>query len=181
MARAINARLTWIPVTLGLALAAVMAGTGRSTAQTPEPMDQARTEEVVGAYLETLMGNGPIGDYYAEDIVVNLMDVNQQIVGRDAAVAAIVEFHQVAFAAELEIQTFLAGPGIAYAEIVFGGTHTGDFAGIPATGREVRVPYVAVVELAGDQITSINLYGPSAGLVQQLTAEETPTAGTPAS
>ena len=149
--------------------------------QTPEVMSQQRTEEVMGAYINALMNNEPIGEFFADDIVVTMVDVGQEIVGRDAAEAAIVDFHQVAFAAELEIRSFIAGPGITYAEVVFGGTHTGDFGGIPATGREVSVPYAVVSELSSDQITSIRLYGPTSGLIQQITAEGTPAITTPAS
>ena len=62
----------------------------------------------------------------------------------------------------------------AAVRFVLHGTHTGDFFGIPATGREVRVPYVAVWALAGDKITALRLYGPASGLMQQLTAPATP-------
>lgn len=175
MAQGFIARRTWLPITVGLSLAAgVIAGARGLTAQTPEPMTQARTEAVMGAYVDALLGNGPFADYFADDIVVTLVDLGQEIVGRDAAEAAIVDFHQVAFAAAPEVRTFIAGPGIAYAEVIFVATHTGDFAGIPATGREVNVPYVAVWELSGDKITALRLYGPASGLVQQLTAEATP-------
>jgi len=180
MARRINTNRTWIAFTFGLAMVgSVFAGSRGLTAQTPEPMTQARTEEVMGAYVDALLSNGAFADYFADDVVVTFVDLGQEIVGRDAAEAAIVDFHQVAFAAAPEVQTFIAGPGIAYAEVNFLGTHTGDFAGIPATGREVSVPYVAVWELSGDKITALRLYGPASGLVQQLTTEGTPAPGTP--
>lgn len=181
MAPRITRKRTGIPLTLGLALAAVVVADSRGlTAQTPEAMTQARTEEVMGAYVDALLSNGPFADYFADDVVVTFVDVGQEIVGRDEAEAAIIDFHQVAFAAAPEVQTFIAGPGIAYAEVLFVATHTGDFAGIPATGREVSVPYAAVWELSGDKITALRLYGPASGLVQQLTAEGTPAPGTPA-
>ena len=60
--------------------------------------------------------------------------------------------------------------GIASAEAVFVGTHISEFAGIPATGRDVRVPYAVFWELEEGQITSLTLYGPMSGIIQQLTA-----------
>ncbi len=175
MARSIRTNQAWIAFTLGLAMAgSAVAGSRGRTAQAPKPMTQERTEEVMGAYVDALLGNGPFAEYFADDIVVTLVDVGHQIDGRDAAKAAIIDFHRVAFAATLELQTFIAGSGFAYAEMHFRGTHTGDFFGIPATGREVNAPYVAVWELSGDKITALRLYGPASGLVQQLTAEATP-------
>jgi len=175
MTRSIRANQAWIAFTFGLAMAGnAVAGSRGQKDQTSKPMTRERTEEVMGAYIDALLSNGPFAKYFADDIVVTMVDVNQEIVGRDAAEAAIVDFHQVAFAAAPEVQTFIAGSGIAYAEMHFLGTHTGDFFGIPATGREVNVPYVAVWELSGDKITALRLYGPASGLVQQLTAEATP-------
>jgi steroid delta-isomerase-like uncharacterized protein len=156
------------------AFAETVAATGATATQAPERMSRWRTEEVMREYLAALLGNGPFANSFADDIVVTLVDVGQEIVGREAAEAAIVNFHQVAFAAKPEVKTFTAGSGIAWAELVLVGTHTGDFVGIPATGRSVRVPYVAVYDLADDKITALRLYGPAAGLVQQLTASESP-------
>jgi steroid delta-isomerase-like uncharacterized protein len=137
-------------------------------------MSAERTGEVMEAYLAALDSNGAFADSFADDIVVTFVDIGQEIVGSEVAEASIVDFHQVAFDATIEVQTFTAGPGIACAEVIFSGTHTGDFAGIPATGREVRVPYVAVAELADDRITAIRLYGPASGIIQQLTTTATP-------
>ena len=59
------------------------------------------------------------------------------------------------------------------------GTHTGEFAGIPATGKEVAVPYAVFYDVADGQITALRIHGFASGLVAALTAEATPTAGTP--
>jgi predicted ester cyclase len=148
----------------------VLWGAYGVTAQTPEPMSAERTVEVMEAYIAALTSNGAFADYFDDDIVGMFMDIGQEVVGKDAAEAAIVDFHTVAFDATIEVQTFTAVPGIAYAEVVFSGPHTGEFAGIPATGREVSVPYVVVAELSNDLITTLRLYGPTTGIIQQLTA-----------
>jgi steroid delta-isomerase-like uncharacterized protein len=144
------------------------------TTRKHEPMTRARTDTVMREYLAALLSAGPFAGYFADDIVVTFTDLGQEIVGREEAARMITGFHQVAFDSALDIRSITAGPGIAIAEIVFSGTHTGDFLGIPSTGREVRVPYVAVWELAADQITALRLYGPATGLIQQLTAGESP-------
>jgi predicted ester cyclase len=182
MSHSYRTQRTVLMLILGLVLVGCVFATPHGHAgQTPEVMTQQRTEEVMGAYMKALVNNEPVGGFFADDIVVTMVDVGQEIVGRDAAEAAIVDFHQVAFASELELRSLIIGPGIAYAEVVFGGTHTGDFVGIPATGREVSVPYAVVSELSNDQITAIRLYGPAAGLIQQITGEGTPATSTPAS
>jgi len=137
------------------------------------PMTRARTSEVLREYITALLSKGPASAYFADDIVVTLVDLDQQFVGREAVEQAVINLHQLAFTAAPEVSQFIVGSGIASAEIVFTGTHTGDFHGIPATGREVRVPYVAVWELADDKIAAIRLYGPASGLIQQVTANVT--------
>jgi len=146
---------------------------GSETRATTERMSRARTEEVMREYLAALLGSGPFAIHLASNVTMTLVDVGQVVAGRDAVEQAIVNFHHEAFAAQPEVQTFTAGAGIAFAEIVFVGQHIGDFVGIPATGRDVRVPYVAAYDLADDRITALRLYGPASGLVQQVTASET--------
>ena len=64
--------------------------------------------------------------------------------------------------------------------MVFVGTHTGDFAGIPASGKQVAVPYSVFYDLADGKITALRIYGFATGLVAALTAEATPASGTSA-
>jgi len=63
----------------------------------------------------------------------------------------------------------LADEGQAAIEPDFAGTHTGEFAGVQATGRTVRVPYCAVYDLRGDKIARLRMYFPVSLLVEQLT------------
>jgi predicted ester cyclase len=75
---------------------------------------------------------------------------------------------------------FDASGGTASTELVFVGTHTGDFAGIPASGKQVAVPYAAFYDLADGMITALRIHGFATGLVAALTAEATPAPGTTA-
>jgi predicted ester cyclase len=109
------------------------------------------------------------------------MDTGQEVAGRQAVVDTIVALHQQMFEAQPEVMGSIVGEGKAAVELVFVGTHTGEFAGIAPTGRDVRVPYAAFYDLAAGQITAIRLFGFASGLVMQLTAPGTPVAGTPTS
>lgn len=168
-----NVRLTQVlkPLVLMLPVVARPLMSTAGTAVTPEPMTRARTEEVLREYIAELLANGSFAGYLDDAIEMTLVDLGQVITGREATEQAIINFHQVAFAASPEIRNITFGPGVAHAELVFVGTHTGEFAGIPATGRQVSVPYVAAYDLAGDKITALRLYGPASGLVQQITAD----------
>ena len=64
----------------------------------------------------------------------------------------------------------LAADGAAYLEADFVGTHIAEFAGIPATGAKVRVPYCVAYDIEGDHITALRGYLPLGVLVGQLQA-----------
>jgi predicted ester cyclase len=133
-------------------------------------MTQPETESVLSEYLDALISGGDFARFFADQIVVTLIDLDQRISGRQAAQDAITQAHCVAFDAKVAFSSVVVGAGIASAEAVFVGTHISDFAGIPATGRDVRVPYAVFWELEEGQITSLKLYGPMSGIIQQLTA-----------
>ena len=78
--------------------------------------------------------------------------------------------HEGAFDARMELKNLLADDGKAAIEADFVGTHTGEFAGIPATGRDVRVPYSVVYELRGGQISALRIYFPMSLLIEQLSS-----------
>lgn len=52
----------------------------------------------------------------------------------------------------------------------FVGTHIGEFAGIPATGREVRVPLTVLYDVSEEGITEGRIYMQAAVMMQQLGA-----------
>jgi predicted ester cyclase len=61
---------------------------------------------------------------------------------------------------------------MAEAEADFVAKHTGEFAGIAATGREVTMPYCVVYDLADEKITALRLYFPTDVLLHQIGAKE---------
>ena len=146
----------------------------------PSAMSIEETQEVVDAYFAALVAREDIAPYFSDDVVAELVDVGQRIEGRDEVVATIVELHEQTFDASPQLTSAVIGEGSAALELVFVGTHTGDFAGIPATGMQVAVPYAAFYDVADGQITALRIHGFATGLVAALTAEAPPTTGTTA-
>ena len=79
-------------------------------------------------------------------------------------------FHEIAFDAQPEFADVIAGERGAAVEWVFVGTHTGEFAGVPASGNAVRVPYSAFYDVDDDRITAIRLYFSLEQLIGQISA-----------
>ncbi|MCE7988799.1 MAG: hypothetical protein DYG89_47190 [Caldilinea sp. CFX5] len=106
----------------------------------------------------------------AEDVVFTTMATGQEHQGRDAVLGMLNYFYHVAFDATAITRVTLFGENNAMVEGEFVGKHIGEFAGIPATGKEVRVPLCVVYDLANDQITRGRVYFEMPALLQQLGA-----------
>ena len=144
----------------------------------PSAMSIEETQAVMDAYLAALVAREDIAPYFSDDVAFELVDVGQRVEGRDEVVDAIVELHEQTFDAHPEVTNLVIGEGTAAVEVVFVGTHTGDFAGIPATGMQVAVPYAVFYDLADSKITTLRIYGFATGLVAALTAEAAPASTT---
>jgi predicted ester cyclase len=157
---------------------------GPTSAQVSSPaagaMSLEETQAVMDAYLAALVAREDIAPFFSDDIVLELVDVGQQIQGREAVAGGIVELHQQSFDARPELTNLIVGEGTAAIEAVFVGTHTGEFAGIPATGTEVAVPYAVFYDLANGEITALRIHGFATGVVAALTVEATPEGGSSA-
>jgi steroid delta-isomerase-like uncharacterized protein len=145
----------------------------------PSAMSIEETQAVMDAYFDALVAREDIAPYFSDDVFFELVDVGQRVEGRDEVVAAIVELHQQTFDAHPELTNLVIGEGMAAVEAVFVGTQMEDFAGIPASGQQVAVPYAVFYDLADGKITALHIHGLATGLVAALTAETTPTSTAP--
>ncbi|MGH2535735.1 MAG: ester cyclase [Thermomicrobiales bacterium] len=133
-------------------------------------MTVERTRATMTAYLEALVGNGAYGALLAPDATLTMMESGEVTRGRDAVADLIACMHARAFAATMEIISLVVDERRAMIEAVFIGKHTGEFAGIAPTGREVRLPYAVAYDLDGDAsaITALRMYLSLDALVQQI-------------
>jgi predicted ester cyclase len=152
-------------------------GSAASSNATP-PMSVEQTRTTMRAYLDALLADGDFGAYFADNVTMTIVNSGDATTGREAVVQAITYLHQVAFTAHPEIKNLVVGADIAALEAVFVGTHTGEFAGIPASGCTVRVDYSVYYELADGKITALRIYELVDGLLRQLQRVATTSGGT---
>ena len=149
-------------------------------AGSPSATRREETRTVIDAYLAALVARKDIAPFFSDDVVLELVDVGQRIQGRAAVAGAIIGWQQQSFDARPELRSVIVGEGTAAIEAVFVGTQIGEFAGIPASGKHVAVPYAVFYDVTNGKITALRIYGFVSGMVAQLTADATPAAGTPA-
>ncbi len=131
-------------------------------------MSVQQARKTLQQYLEALLARGDYGRFFARDMQFAVMGTDQQTRGAEAAEQAIRFLHETAFDAQPEIINLVVDEHGAAAEAVFVGTHTGEFAGIKASGGAVRVSYSVFYELEGDRITALRIYMPMEQLVAQV-------------
>ncbi len=104
----------------------------------------------------------------ADDVVFTIMATGQEHHGREGVLGMLSYFYHIAFDAGAEPRTTIFGESNATWEGDFIGTHIGEFAGIPATGKDVRVPLCVVYDLENGQIKRGRIYFEMPALLQQL-------------
>ena len=104
----------------------------------------------------------------ADDVAFTIMATGQEHRGPKGVLQMLDYFYRVAFAADAEIENTIFADGKAAVEAQFVGRHIGEFAGIPATNKQVRVPLCVVYDLTGDRISRGRVYFEMPALLQQL-------------
>ena len=128
------------------------------------------TRRVMEAYFEDLIGRGAYKRHFADDVVITIQGTEQRAEGPDGVEGLIDYFHLEAFDALPELKNTLFADDRAVAEFDFVGEHVGEFAGMAATGRAVRVPYCVVYDLRAGKIGALRIYLPMNVLMEQLGA-----------
>ncbi len=104
----------------------------------------------------------------AKDVVFTVMATGQEHHGPEAVLGMLTYFYHVAFDAKAVTHLALFGETNAMVEGDFVGKHIGEFAGIPATGKDVNVPLCVVYDLENDLIKHGRVYFEMPALLQQL-------------
>jgi steroid delta-isomerase-like uncharacterized protein len=104
----------------------------------------------------------------AEDVVFTIMATGNEQKSPEGVLQMLNYFYRIAFEATAEMKNFVVADGKAVSEWDFVGKHTGEFAGIPATGKDVRVPLCVVYDLENDQIKRGRVYFEMPVLMAQL-------------
>lgn len=104
----------------------------------------------------------------AKDVVFTLMATGDENKGPDSVMGMLNYFYHIAFDATAEPRTMVFGEDNAVGEFDFVGKHIGEFAGIPATGKDVRIPLCVVYDLEGDKIKRGRIYLETPVLLKRL-------------
>lgn len=106
----------------------------------------------------------------ADDVVFTAMATGDQHRGVEGVRRMLDHVYHQAFDARAETRHRLYTEDHAVLEADFVGTHTGTFAGIAATGRQVRVPLCVVYDLRDGRILRGRVYLEIPVLLRQLGA-----------
>ena len=135
-------------------------------------MSVDETRQVVGEYLDALLGGGDFGAFFADDVRWTTMETGDVISGRDAVRGFIVALHTELFDASPVFGRVVCDDGAAALEATFVGKHIAEFAGVGATGADVRLPYSVFYEIEAGKISALRAYFPITSLVAQLTSHD---------
>jgi predicted ester cyclase len=131
-------------------------------------IEAART--TMTSYLEALIARGDFAQYLTSDVTFQMMWTDQEAHSREAVEGMIRYFHSEAFDARPELKCLLVDGERAAVEIDFVARHIAEFAGRPATGKHVRMPYTVIYDLEGDRIKALRIYMSMDELLRQIDA-----------
>lgn len=128
-------------------------------------MSVDRTREVMSRYWDSDHRDVSM---MADDVVFQHMATGDEHRGPDGVLLMLDYMYRQAFDARAEVRSRICGDDQAVLEAEFVGRHIGEFAGIPATGRSVRVPLCVVYDLEADKIKRGRVYIELPVLMRQL-------------
>jgi steroid delta-isomerase-like uncharacterized protein len=131
-------------------------------------MPDDTTSTTIRSYLDALVARGDFADYFTPDVTLETVGTGQQLQGKAAVQEFINWLHTQAFDARPKVKTIITGDRQAALEADFVGVHTGEFLGMPPTGKSVTVPYCVMYDVRDDKIAALRIYMPMELLTQQL-------------
>jgi predicted ester cyclase len=127
-----------------------------------------RTRETILAFITDVRNRGPFGRHFASDVILNAESTNGAIAGREAVEGRIRKFLEQTFDAHPEIKLTLINDNQVILEADLVGSHQGEFRGIAATGRKIRIPCGMIFDLREGEITALRGHINLDQLLQQI-------------
>jgi len=132
-------------------------------------MEMTATVEETRRVMEAYGGSRDTA-LIAPDAVFVDSATGRQYVGREAIASLLRTLYHDAFDARVEGASLVIAPGKAVLEGHLVGIHVGEFAGVPASGIEVRIPLVVAYDIADGLIQRGRVHLQVASLLQQVEA-----------
>jgi steroid delta-isomerase-like uncharacterized protein len=123
------------------------------------------TREAITKYLNSKHSDVSM---MADDVVFTHMATGEEHHGPEGVLQMLHYFYHIAFDADAVTRNTIFADGKAVLEADFVGKHIGEFAGISATNKQVRVPLCVVYDVENDQIKRGRVYFEMPVLLQQL-------------
>lgn len=115
----------------------------------------ATTRDVIQRYLDSDHGDTRA---MAPDVVFRLMATGDEYRTPDGVQGLLEFFYHQAFDATAERTRLVVDGGTAVFEGFVVGRHTGEFAGVAATGKQVRIPLAVVYDVRDGAIVEGRVY-----------------------
>jgi len=130
-------------------------------------MSVEEAREVFTRYAES--GHSDVS-MMAPDVVFRVMATGQEFRTPAGVLGMLNWFYHGAFEARADTKNMLVGEGVVAIEADFIGRHTGEFAGVPATGKEINVPFTVWYALRDGQIVEGRIYWETPAFLAQVGA-----------
>lgn len=124
-----------------------------------------KTREAMTRYLES---NHTDLSMMADDVVFTNMATGEEHKGPEEVLKMLNYVYHVAFDADAELKNLIVEGNNAVLEAEIVGKHIGEFAGVPATNKDVRIPLCVVYDFENDQIKRARIYFEVPALMKQL-------------
>ena len=130
----------------------------------------ARNKARVGEFLDRVLTGGDIeatGDYFERDMVEEVPFPGQGP-GLDGLKETLIRIRSAFPDSNWTVEEQIAEGDKVLSRFVWSGTHQGEFLGIPATHRPIRVWGMVIDRFAGEKIVSTRILMDTFGMMMQL-------------
>jgi steroid delta-isomerase-like uncharacterized protein len=128
-------------------------------------MSVESTRKIITKYIESKHSDLSV---MAKDVIFTHMATGDEHRGPEGVQQMLNFMYHTAFDADAEVKNLIFADGKAVLEADFVGKHIGEFAGIAATNKNVRVPLCVTYDLENDQIKRARVYMEMPVLLKQL-------------